>query len=611
MDVMSSRPATIQLAIGMLLVLATFVAYAPVAGFDFVNWDDDQYIVENPHVLGGLTAANIRWAFTTTHLGNWHPLTWLSHQLDCTLFGARPGPAHVENVIWHVLNTLLVWQLVRKRKAESGKPARRTEFTAVLVAALFALHPLHVESVAWVSERKDLLSAFFGLLAIGAYLRYVERPSLARMFIVAGLQTLSLLAKPMLVTLPALLLILDYWPLRRWSRENLRRVIVEKWPLITVSLLFSLIAVVTQRAAGALQTVEQLPIFMRVIHAAGAYLVYIEQTFWPVNLACFYPLRLDDYPLAWPVVASCLYAVALGMTTRLAWRLRHAFPCLLGGWLWYLVSLLPVIGLAQVGWQAHADRYTYLPLLGVFVPLACWLSIVATQLPRGRTIVPLASLIVVTLLALQTRRQVETWHNSETLFTHCLAVTGEQPLARFNLGLHLAGQRRFAEAETNYLGAIHLQPIYPRAHNNLGVVLKEQGREAEAIKAFQVAVDQQPDYFEARMNLGQALEARGDAAKALVHFSHAIELRPDDIPAQIALGRALANAGNATAAESRLRTALQQSPAHAEAKFYLALVVIQLGRNDEGRQLLLDAQRVSTDDPRLQELISRHLKQPP
>ena len=595
----------------MLLVLATYAAYAPVAGFDFVNWDDDQYIVENPHVLGGLTGANIRWALTTTHLGNWHPLTWLSHQLDCTLFGARPGPAHIENVIWHTLNTLLVWQLLRKRRAESGKPARRTEFAAVLVAALFALHPLHVESVAWVSERKDLLSAFFGLLAIGAYLRNVARPSMASMLSVAGLQTLSLLCKPMLVTLPALLLILDYWPLRRWLRLHWRNLVVEKWPLIAVSLVFSLIAVVTQQSAGTLQTVEQMPLDLRLANALYSYLVYIAQAYGPANLACFYPLRRSGFPLDMPAIGIILYGAFLVYGTRFIWQLRRRLPFAWAGWLWYIISLLPVIGFVQIGWQAHADRYTYLPLLGLFTTVAYGLTTFSRRSKRTRRFWGLVSLAAVVMLAILARRQVQTWRDSETLFTHCLTVTGEQSLAHFNLGLHLAGQRRWAEAETHYRSAIRLQPNYPRAHNNLGVMLKEQGREAEALDAFQVAVDQQPDYFEARMNLGQALEARGDASKAIVHFSQAVELRPDDMPAQIALGRALANAGNATAAESRLRAALQQSPAHAEAKFYLALVVIQLGRIDEGRQLFLDAQRLSTDDPRLQELINRQLKQLP
>lgn len=567
------------------LLLAIAIVYLPVAHFEFVNWDDDQYIVENPRVLDGLTADNIRWAFTTTHVANWHPLTWLSHQLDCTLFGARPGAAHLVNVAWHLLNTLLVIRVLRRLGASAG--------FALAVAALWALHPLRVESVAWVSERKDLLSAAAGLSAVWAYVRYVEAPSARRMAIVAAWQLVSLLCKPMLVTLPVLLLVLDAGPLGRWHGPEWRSRLLEKWPLVTLSAVFCVVAIDAQHAGGALRSVETLTLGARVANAGQAYLVYLAQSVWPIDLACFYPLS----------PANLLGAAIMLVATLALLCYARRLPRVTSAWLWYVVALVPVIGLVQVGGQAHADRYTYLPQLGVLVASA---SLAGVWL-RSTRLAGLATLAACVALAGLTARQVLVWRDSETLFTHCLAVTGEQSVAHFNLGLHLAAQQRTVEAEEHYRRAIALQPHSPKAHNNLGLLIKERDP-STALTHFRTAVAQQSGYFEGLMNLGQLLEQTGDGPGAIDALRQVVELRPDAPRGHMILGRLLANAGNLSAAESRLQRALELQPREPETLLYLGMVKIRQGDVTAGRRLLEQARDLAGENRAVRELAVRELE---
>ncbi len=571
----------------LFIAIAIVFSYAPVAHFEFVNWDDDQYIVENPRVLGGLTPDNIAWAFTTTHVANWHTLTWLSHQLDCTLFGARPGPAHVENVVWHLLNTWLVFCVLRRLGAATG--------TAIIVTGIFALHPLRVESVAWISERKDLLSACAGLCAVWAYLNHVALPTRGRLAIVAGWQVVSLMCKPMLVTLPVLLLVLDFHPLRRLTRQTWHLRLREKWPLFAVSLLFCAIALIAQHAGGALRTFDELPLLDRITNVAAVVFVYLQQTIWPSELACFYPRRI----YAWGGAAVLM----LILITIGAWRGRVRRPELLSGWLWYLIALLPVIGLVQVGDQAHADRYTYLPHLGLITML---IVIVGRQLP-GRRVQMLLAAVVLVALPGQTRRQIQVWRDSETLFEHCLAVTGEQPLPHFNLGLHLAAQGKATEAEEHYRRAIALQPHYPKAHNNLGVLLKERGELAAAVEQFRLATEQQPGYFAALMNLGQSLDAMGNTAAASDALRQAVDAEPNNVRGHTALGRLLLNQRNLSGAATRLARAVELSPHDPEALLYLGVLRIEEGSRDEARRLIEQARQLAPHDARVQRVVAEQL----
>lgn len=582
-----------RLRVGAIVCLLAAIAfvYAPTAGFEFVNWDDDQYIVENPHVLGGLSGSNIRWAFTTTRVANWHPLTWLSHQLDVSAFGVRSGPPHVENVVWHMLNTLLALQVLRRLGASFG--------FALGTAALFALHPLRVESVAWVAERKDLLSAAAGLCAVLAYLRYVESPSRLRMALVAAWQIISLSAKPMLVTLPVLLLILDAGPLGRLTRDDCRRRMWEKRSLIVISAAFCLIAIGAQQSGGALRTIEHHSLLQRVANAGQSYVVYLWQTVWPANLACFYPLREPTHGLA---AAGSVVAATVG----LIWTFRRV-PLIASGWLWFVVALLPVIGLVQVGGQAHADRYTYLPHLGLFAAIG--VAAMSTPLRRFPAVCLAMIAAIAVALGVQSSRQVATWRDSESLFTHCLAVTGEQALPHFNLGLHLAAEQRFADAETHYRLAIELQPEYPKAHNNLGLLLKQRGELRAAIDEFRIAVAQQPAYFHALMNLGQSLEQTGQVAEATDALRQAVELEPDDPRAQMIFGRLLGQSSQWTDAELRLRRAIELAPHDPEPLLYLGIIKVRQGEVAEGRRLFEQARDAAGNNEAIRNYATQQLQQ--
>ncbi len=551
-------------AMGALLVIATVAVYAEVGGHAYVNLDDDVYVLRNPWIRAGLSWDTVRWAFTTVHEAYWIPLTWLSLALDCRLFGLHAGPALLENVALHAADTVLLYAVLVTATGAVGRSA--------WVAALFALHPMHVESVAWVSQRKDVLSTFFWMLTTLAYLRYVRRPSLGRYGLVVLPFALGLLAKPMLVTLPVTLLLLDVWPLARRERGAVR-LVLEKVPLLALSLAASAVTVWTQHGAGAVPALATRAIGDRVATALVNYGLYLGKLVWPANLAVFYPLTPGDAGLA----ASA--ALLLVVVTAGAAVLVRREPALLVGWLWFLVTLLPVIGLVQVGGQQIADRYSYVPSIGIFVALAWGLPLLWP--PRVRLAAGVATAIVAALL---THRQVTYWRDSITLFARAVAVTAGNFFAHNNLGEALAAAGRREEAATHYAEAARLHPGYAPARNNQGIVLAEAGRYADAEREFRAALTFDPSLAMAESNLATARARLGDFEDAIAHYRRAVALAPANELAHEGWADSLALLGRLDEAIARYREALRWAPRSMSARRSLARTLRRAGRDAEAER---------------------------
>jgi hypothetical protein len=458
-----------------------------VVGFEFVDYDDNLYVTANPHVQEGLTRAGVRWAFTTFAAANWHPLTWISLMLDWSIGGPGPRIFHLTNLILHLANVLLLF-FILDRMTGRRRPSAVT-------AVLFAIHPLHVESVAWIAERKDVLSTLFMLLTLMAYAGFVERPGLVRRLAVVLLFALGLLAKPMLVTLPVLLLMLDAWPLRR--KEPWRHLVLEKAPLLALSIATGALTLVAQRQGGTVGSLAGYPLGVRVANAVVATATYLGKAIWPTRLAAFYP-HPGASLAAWKVAGSALVLVTLTLWTI---QVRRSRPYLLFGWAWYLVTLAPVVGIVQVGWQARADRYTYIPLIGIFLGVAWAVSDRFAERPA--LFGSLASAVLV-MLGIGAFAQAGYWRDSETLFRHALAVTDNNSVAHNNLGTALLRRGLPSQAEEHFAEAVRIDPSFADAHSNLGVALGRQGMIDEAILEFQRALDLEPDHPDARRNLERA-----------------------------------------------------------------------------------------------------------
>jgi len=488
------------------------LAYWPVHAFGFLHYDDPIRVTENPWVVRGLSGSSIRWALTTLHDGQWQPLVWLSHMLDMSIAGLdRPGWHHGTNVALHLASALVLLAALARMTGAPGRSA--------LVAALFALHPLHVESVAWISERKDVLSGLFWMLGLYAYARYAERPSGARFAAVALAFACGLASKAMVVSFPIVLLLLDAWPLARFRRDGAASLVREKLPLFAGSLLFAALTFLSQLRAGAVSSAGALPLGVRVAQALLASVAYIGKALWPQGLAIFYP-----YPSVialWKVACAAALLLALSV---LALRLRRAHPYLAVGWLWYLVTLLPVIGLVQVGLQAMADRYTYLPLVGLFLAAVFGAHdlLDGSALAR-RARAPLA-LAAVVACAVLTRMQLAVWRDDVTLYQHALAVTRDNFLAHNNLAMELVSQQRFVEAREHLREALRIQPGYPDARNNLAGVLLQEGRTQEAIEELRTAVANSPDYAPGHRNLAAVLQQTGHGEEAAAQLREAERL---------------------------------------------------------------------------------------
>ncbi len=596
-----------------VLLAATVVVFWPVHQFDFVNFDDPDYVSANSHVLAGLTSQGIAWAFTTGAAGNWHPLTWLSLMCDVQLFGPDPGLMHLVNLLFHSLNCCLVL-LVLKRMTGAY-------WRSLSVAALFALHPLHVESVAWISERKDVLCAFFFLLTLLAYARWTSTDQKAKASTRARRYALlflcyacALMSKPMAVTLPFLLLLLDYWPLARLeigrgrneaaatppgrSHSLMLSLILEKLPLLLLAALSSLVTFRIQREEGAMQGLAHLAPTLRLENALVACVRYLAKTAWPTHLAIFYP-----HPGQWPAAvvwgsAATVLGVSLAGVT-----FRARVPFVLVGWLWFLGMLVPVLGLVQVGIQSMADRYTYLPSIGVFI-VCVWgfEEIVVRKREKCREnysrVHPL-NCAVGGLLVLgcgwATHHQLLTWKNSETLFRHATRVTSQNAMAYNNLADFLLNSERLDEALTNYLKAIEIAPEYTPAHINYGRALAAKGNFDQAISQYHWVLAAHPRDFLALLNLGDALLAKGEFGQAILAYHSALDVQPDSLPAQNNLAYALVRSGDYEQAAQVYRQLLPAHPGVAQLHYAYALVLIHQAKRAEAESELAKALQLAPD----------------
>ena len=551
--------------IGAALVVLTLAAFSGATSNSFLNYDDDVYVTDNPHVLGGLDGASVAWALTSTHAANWHPVTWLSHMFDVELFGRNAARHHLTSLLIHAANVLLLFLLLSRMTGALWRPA--------FVAALFAIHPLHVESVAWIAERKDVLSTLFWLLTLFAWLHWLASKTAARYALVLALFALGLMAKPMLVTLPFTLLLLDYWPLNRATLPPLWK---EKLPLFAMSAASCVVTVIAQRAGGALQTLSSVSFPARSANAAVAYVSYLGKTVWPASLAVFYP-----HPGSWSAWQAVGAALVLCCVTALALRLARRAPFFLFGWLWFLGTLVPVIGLVQVGAQATADRYTYVPLVGLFVAIAWGLAALVAARPATRYAV--AALAAGSLAALVpvTRAQVRTFSDNVSLFEHALAVTSDNCVAQNNLGLALMGRGKTDEAAAHYREALRIKPNYVEAYNNLAVALRALGRNDEAVEQLGRALALDPESASAHVNLGNALVAKGEVDAAIAHYEHALRARPEFYDAEENLGRVLDRLGRHDEAIAHLDRALRQRPDDPEACNALGIAFSGSGRTAE------------------------------
>ena len=574
---------------GLLLALVTLLVYLPASRDGFVNYDDQDYVTENSVVQKGLTWTGIKWAFTTGHASNWHPLTWLSHMADCELFGLNPGAHHLVNVLFHTVNAVLLLLLLFRMTGAL--------WPAAFVAALFAWHPLHVESVAWISARKDVLSTFFALLTLLAYARYAQHvtsdmcqvtrtnsasspvtrhPSrfywLALLFFALGL-----MSKPMLVTLPFVMLLLDYWPLHRLSSGTGRPATAlhlawEKWPFFLLTIVSCVVTflVQSQRSGDAVASLELVPLHYRFCNALVSYGLYLLKMVWPVGLAVFYPLPGH---LTWILMAAITSAVILVIISSFVWQAGRAHAYLPVGWLWFLGTLVPVIGLVQVGGAALADRYTYIPSIGVFIAVTFGLCDLADrfQFPK-KAIATTAVLILATSLIL-TENQLRYWHDSETLFAHALAVTKNNHVAHVNLGVALEQKGKLNEALAEYRAAEQLAPELYHIHYNLGNLLDNLGHPNEALIEYRWAVLLNPSLPSLHNGEGMILAELGRFDEGLCQFKEASRLDPTYPWAHLEIGKLRLKQGRDAEAIDELRAALRIDPDNFQILAYTAHVL--------------------------------------
>jgi tetratricopeptide (TPR) repeat protein len=524
----------------VFLVAITWSVFGRTVGHDFVNYDDQNYVYENPKITSGLSMASLAWAFTHVHAQNWHPLTTISHVLDCQLYGLKAGGHHFTNVLLHTIAVILLFLVLRQMTGALWRSA--------FVAAVFAIHPLRVESVAWVAERKDVLSGVFFMLILAAYFRYVRTPSTGRYLAVAFLFALGLMTKPILVTVPFVLLLLDYWPLNRWPNRSsgqskvssawlgrlsiLPDVMVEKIPLLALSAGSSVATLLAQKQA--IGWIEQLPLRWRLNNAVLSYILYVWQMFWPVRLAVFYPHPENRLPL-WEIVLA-LAALVAATAAVVALRKRH--PYIVTGWFWYVIMLLPVIGTIQVGWQGRADRYTYLPQIGLYILIAWAITDLTASWRHQREILGTAAVLVLGAFGSLAWIQTSYWRNSEALWSHALAVTPQNDVAE----------------------------------NNLGIISMQRGRLEEAISRFETAIQLRPDNAPAHQNLAKAFLQKGQVESAIEHYRKFLELDADQPETRNVLGTLLLQRGRITQAVDQWQQTLLVDPQNGNAKNNLAWV---------------------------------------
>jgi tetratricopeptide (TPR) repeat protein len=592
----------IKLLIGLLLVLSILLAYGRIIHCDFVDFDDRLYVTHNRQVQKGLTVEGLKWALTTFHAANWHPVTWISHMLDCQIYGLNPTGHHWTNLQLHIANSLLLFFFLQQMTGALGRSA--------FVAALFALHPLHVESVAWVAERKDVLSTLFGLLTMVAYGRYVRRKGGFNYFLVFLSLGLGLMAKPMLVTLPFVLLLLDVWPLQRlrfaknggqpledrqgFGFQALWHLIYEKIPLFLLAGFSSTITFWAQRSGGALDPLSSLSLKIRTANAFVSYVSYILKAVWPTRLIVFYPHPGDTLPL-WQGVGAAILICGVCYAVI---RVIGSKPYLAVGWFWYLGTLVPVIGLLQAGEQAMADRYTYIPLTGLFIIIAWGVPDLLSKLDLSRRLPTVPAVVILFVLSALTFFQVGYWQNAVTLFEHALRSGPDNDLSHNNLGTALFYSARVDEAISHFKRAVELNPDFAQGLRNLGAALYEQGNHDEAVVYLKKALEQHPESIMARVHLGKVRMAQKNADQAAAHFKKAIDLDPKNIDARIYLADALTALGKFEEAKGQYTEVIRTEPDYADAHYNFGNLLIEQGRYKEAMTHFAEAIKIDPDHAR-------------
>ena len=567
--------------ISFLLVIATACIYWQVLDHNFVNYDDNEYVTENLHIQKGLTLDSIAWAFTSSHSNNWHPLTWISHMMDYQFYTLNPKGHHLTSVLFHLSNTLLLFIILARMTGALWRSA--------FVAALFALHPLHVESVAWVAERKDVLSTFFMMLTIWAYLRYIEKKGTKNYLLVLLFFALGLMSKPMLVTLPFVLLLLDFWPLGRlgpeaggvnaptvksYKKATTIQLIWEKTPFLALAMISSIITFLVQKSSGAVKSFEVYSLKVRIINAFVSYIEYVEKMLWPDGLAVLYPHPGDALPL-WKGIAA---AFVLSLISILVLQKARRFPYIAAGWFWYLVTLIPVIGIVQVGSQAMADRYTYITLIGLFFIIAWGIPDILSKWNYSKKVLPILAVAAITLLMALTWKQASHWQNSITLFSHTLDTTENNYLAHNNMGTALAREGNTDDAINHFETALSIMPTHANAHNNLGNALMDKGEIQEAFIHYRAALDADPGNAKAHNNIGAALTKTGNTTDAIIHYNKATKIDPDYTDAYFNLGNTLLSTGKLEEAISQYKTVIRINPGHTKAHYNLGTYLYKKGR---------------------------------
>jgi len=627
-----TKDSFINGGIAAAIVAVTAAVYGQVHDFEFLNYDDNVYVTENPYVANGVTWDGVVAAFTKPQNAGWNPVTTLTHMIDVDLFGLNPGPPHIINVLFHCSNTVVLFFLLL------GMTGAR--WPSAFVAALFALHPLHVEPVAWVSSRKDVLSMHFMLLTIRFYLRYVKTPSWKWSVLTVLHFLTALLAKPMVVTLPVLLLLLDYWPLRRLAdaspilaekRRAALRLVREKIPLFLCSAVICIITLLVQGSGGAVRTLDEYTWYERFGNAIVSYIVYIGVTIWPVRLVPYYP-----HPGAWPVLTVLGAAGLLLFITAVALLRVRKSPYLLVGWGWWLVSLLPVIGIIQIGSFARADRFTYLPHIGLFIVFTWGIEELTRRVPQRKSVLTACAIVLFVPAIAVTYNQVGHWRNTISLFEYVLTVSPENAVAHNNLGIALltradaaeAPSGDLAQAEEHLRNAVRLAPAYVDAYNNLGVTLQRQGKEGagelfekalaldpndpdalqnaaraqlqigaidDAVAKFRRASELVPEDADAHYNLAIALTQQGQVEEGVAEFRKTVELKPDDAVFRAGLANGLLRINRVPAAAEQALEGVKLDPENADAHYNLGVALYTMGRKEDAIEELQQAVELEPD----------------
>jgi protein O-mannosyl-transferase len=583
----------------LVLVVMTLTAYWKTGANEFINYDDDDYVYGNAHVQSGITLDNVRWAFTSTDAANWHPVTWLSHMADCELYGLSPRGHHLTSVALHIVNAILLLLVLTRMTGVFWRSA--------FVAFLFALHPLHVESVAWIAERKDVLSTFFFMLTLFAYLGYVRHPGLWRYLLALSLFALGLMSKPMLVSLPFVLLLLDYWPLRRHLNNPdsagdptaaslqpgtvLNRLLMEKAPFLALAIISSIVTFYAQQAGGAVHALKNVALISRIENATLAYAWYLEKALFPSHLTVFYPFSANME--LWKVACS---AFLLGGISFAVYSGRKTAPFLMTGWLWFLITLLPVIGLVKVGELAMADRYTYIPLIGFFLMISWGVPQATRNWSGSRTVLPITGAVILLLLSAATWHQAGYWRNSVALFEHTLRYTADNCVAENNLAGALEKAGRIEEAAMHYRNAVQIKPDQEIFHDNLGLLLVKQGKVNEAVAQFEEALRLKPDSAGDHYNMGVALGDLNRLDEAVSHFKEALRIKPDNEMYHDSLGVVLDKLGRTDEAISHFKEALRLKPDDANVHFNLGVALANQARLDEAASHFRESLRIKPDD---------------